>query len=115
MKPEVGNSRLPAGRIEAVLNVPHVPAISVPENIARFLRHLREDFIGGVIDREHTDGVVLGYGQDVEAVIQFYIIPLQPQYFAPTHAGGQGYHDHVPERMRRGRAAGQELVHFFEG
>ena len=64
-----------------MLNIPHVPAVPIPENITRLLRHLREDSMEGVIDREHPHGVVLGYGQDDEPVIQPHVIPLQPQYF----------------------------------
>ena len=61
----------------------------------------------GVVDREHADGVVFGYGQDDEAVIQPDVIPSQPQDFPSPHARGEGDHDDIPERMRwwvRGQA-----------
>ena len=69
----------------------------------------------GVVDREHADGVVFGYGQNDEAVIQPDVVPSQTQYFPPTHTRGKGDHDNIPERTRRGRAASQELVNLFQG
>ena len=60
----------------------------------------------GIIDRQHPHGVIFGYGKYDEPVIKPDVIPFQPQYFAPPHAGSQGEHDHIPERMRRGQAAG---------
>ena len=68
-----------------------------------------------VIDGEHPHGVVFGYGQDDEPVIQPDVVPLQPQYFTPAHAGGQGDHDNIPEWMGWGRAAGKQLMDFFQG
>jgi hypothetical protein len=44
----------------------------------------------GVIDWEHAHGVVFCNGQDDEPALQPDVVPLQPQYFAPTHAGGEG-------------------------
>ena len=69
----------------------------------------------GVVDREYPHGVVFGYGQNDEAVFQPNIIPSQPQYFPSPHTRGQSDHDNIPEGMGRGRAAGQQLMDFFEG
>ena len=80
--------------------------LAVPETIAGPLRHLREEFMEGAVDREHTHCVVLSNGQDDEAVIQPDAIPLQPQDFASSHAGCQGAHDNIPERMREVRTGG---------
>ena len=40
MEPKINDARLPARRVEAALNVSDVPAVPIPENIPRFLRHL---------------------------------------------------------------------------
>ena len=85
--PKISDACLSASRSEASLYVPHVPAIPIAEHIACLFRHLREDFMEGVVDREQSHGVVLGYGQDDEAILKPNEIPLQPQYFTPTHAG----------------------------
>ena len=69
----------------------------------------------GFIDREHTDGVILSDGQYYKAAIQPDVVPLQPQDFPSAHAGSQGDHDDVSERVRWGRAAGQKPVNFFQG
>ncbi len=90
-----------------MLDILDVPAVPIAERIACLFRHLREESMEGVVDREHPHSVIFGNGQDDEAVIQPDIIPLQPQDFAPAHARGKGDHDNIPERMRRGRAAGR--------
>lgn len=53
VEPKVGYARLLARRSEAVLNVPDVPAVPIPENIARLLGHLRKDSMERVIDRDY--------------------------------------------------------------
>jgi hypothetical protein len=42
-----------------LLNVPHMPAIHIPEDISRFLPHLREDSMEHVIDREQPHCVII--------------------------------------------------------
>ena len=64
-----------------MLNIPHVPAVPIPENIARLLRHLREDSVKPIVDRDYPRGVVLGDRQYYEAALQPHVVPLQPQYF----------------------------------
>ena len=108
MEPKVGDARLPARRSEAVLDILDVAAVPLPENIARLLQHLREGSMKCVIDREHAHGVILGNGQNDETVIKADVVPLQPQYCAPTHSRGQGYHDNIPEWMRWGMAVSKQ-------
>jgi len=55
-----------ASRSEAVLNVPDVSALPIPENIAYLFRHLRENSKESVVDGDHADGVILRNGQDDE-------------------------------------------------
>ena len=64
-----------------MLNVSDVPTIPISENIPRLLRHVREDSVERVVDREHPHGVVFGYGQDDEPIVQLDVIPLQPKIY----------------------------------
>jgi hypothetical protein len=79
VEPEVRDARLLARRSEAMLNIPDVPGVTIPENISGLLQHLREDSMEGVVDREHAHGVIFGYGQNDEAVIEPNVIPLLPK------------------------------------
>jgi hypothetical protein len=67
-----------------MLNVPDVPAVSIPENITSLLRHLHEGSIKGVVDREHAHGVVLCPGQNDETALQLDVVPFE------THDLGAG-------------------------
>jgi len=78
VEPKISDARLPASRSKGMFDIPDVPAIPIAENIACLFRHLREDSVEGVVDREHTDRAVFGYGQDDEAAFQPHVIPLQP-------------------------------------
>ena len=61
VEPKITDARPPARRSEAMLYIPNVPAVPIAENIPCLFRHLREESMEGVVDREHADGVVLGY------------------------------------------------------
>jgi len=53
VEPKIRNARLPARRSEAVHYIPDVPAVPIAENIPCLLRHLRQDSVERVVDRDY--------------------------------------------------------------